>query len=163
MLLSVMSILYGFARLAIAAGMLYVAYWFGRTMLRRSGGLQALNPLQPGWRQLHEQYESMQNVPRMTTFSARIGGVWYNDVLQIGFDAQDVVIRNNAGFSSLVRIPYRHLEVLQQPAPFQTTSLSDTEYTPSLFRAGTVEIGLDAYWAGRLLQQMAAADSQASS
>ncbi|QIX61252.1 hypothetical protein FY528_03415 [Hymenobacter lutimineralis] len=93
----------------------------------------------------------------MVQFSARIGGIWYNDVLQIGFDVQDVVIRNNLGFSSLVRIPLNHIELLQQPEPFQATSLSETEYTPGLFQVGRVEVGLDAYWTAQLLQRMAAA------
>ncbi|RPD49565.1 hypothetical protein DNI29_01830 [Hymenobacter sediminis] len=92
----------------------------------------------------------------MTQFSARIGGIWYRDVLQIGFDAQDVVIRNNMGFSSLVRIPYNHIELLQQPESFQATRMSETEYTPALFRAGGVEIGLDTHWSAQFLQHMAA-------
>lgn len=149
--------------LALNAGALYIVYWFIRTIIRRYyGNLRSANPFQAGWSQLHDQYDSSHGILRMAQFSARIGGIWYHDVLQIGFDAQDVVIRNNMGFSSLVRIPYSHIELLQQPESFQTTRMSETEYTPGLFKAGGVEIGLDTYWANQLLQHMAANPSATS-
>lgn len=141
--------------LVLNAGVLYLFYWLIRTVIRRYyGNLRSANPFQPGWSQLRDQYDSSHGLLRMVRFSALIGGIWHNDVLQIGFDTQDVVIRNNLGFSSLVRIPYSHIELLQQPESFQATRLSETEYTPGLFRAGGVEIGLDAHWTAQLLRHM---------
>ncbi|RSK37373.1 hypothetical protein [Hymenobacter metallilatus] len=146
--------------LAVNAAVVAGLYWFGRTIIRRYyGTLRAANPFQAGWAQLLDQYESSHGVLRMVPFSARIGGIWYNDILHIGFDAQDVVIRNNMGFSSLVRIPYSHIELLQPPESFQATRLSETEYTPGLFQVGMVEVGLDAYWTAQFLQRIAAASS----
>jgi hypothetical protein len=150
--------------LALNAGAIYLMYWFVRTIIRRYyGNVRSANPFQAGWAQLLDQYASSHGVLRMVQFSARIGGIWYNDVLQIGFDAQDVVIRNNMGFSSLVRIPFSHIELLQQPEPFKATSLSEIEHTPGLFQVGMVEVGLDAYWTAQFLQRMAATDTSATS
>lgn len=161
MLLSIGSTLAAVARIAVTVGMMYLFYWIVRLILRRIGGLRAANPFQPGWGQLREQYESSHSVSHMTRFSARIGGIWY-DELQIGFDTQEVVIRNNIGFSSLVRVPYSHIVLLQQPESFQATRLSETEYIPGLFQAGMVEIGLDMYWTDQLLLHMAAENSAVS-
>ncbi|MDU0369784.1 hypothetical protein ACFPAF_05210 [Hymenobacter endophyticus] len=134
-----------------------------RTVIRRYyGNVRSANPFQAGWSQLRDQYESSHGMLRMVPFSAHIGEIWHNEVLQIGFDAQDVVIRNNMGLSSLVRTPYSHIELLQPPEAFQATRLSETEYTPGLFQVGMVEVGLDAYWTEQFLQRMAAADTTAN-
>jgi hypothetical protein len=142
--------------LVVNAGAVYLLYWFFRTIIRRYyGNVRSANPFQAGWAQLLDQYESSHGMLRLAPFYARIGGIWYNDVLQIGFDAQDVVIRNTMGFSSLVRIPYNQIELLQSPKPFKATPLSETEYTPGLFQVGMVEVGVDAYWTAQFLQRMA--------
>ncbi|TGE27518.1 hypothetical protein [Hymenobacter metallicola] len=112
MLLRIGGFFQGLAQLAVLAIFIGVVSWIARTMIRRNGGQLVPNPLHPGWGKLHDQYESVHNVLRMKDVDGRIGAL---RGFQLGFDTDDVVIRNPVGFSSLVRIPYREIWILQAP------------------------------------------------
>lgn len=140
-------------------GMMYLGFLCLRILVRRSGGFRPSNPFQPGWKQLHSQYASAHNVHPTEAISARIGTGTYSGILHLGFDTQELVIKRNLIFSSLVRIPYADIMVLRAPTQIRVTRFSDPEYTPGLLSAGGVEIELPAYWAAQIIKRLPAAPS----
>lgn len=127
----------------------------------RRGEFRIPNPFQPGWRRLHQQYSSMENIHSMELISGWIGGLNYVRLLKIKFDTQDLLIRNTGSPYVLVRIPYADIEVLQIPVSSQLTRFSEQEYTAGKFQAGGVTIELPAYWADQLLKRIATVDAAA--
>ncbi|OWP65095.1 hypothetical protein CDA63_01700 [Hymenobacter amundsenii] len=128
----------------------------------RRGLLRFPNPFQPGWKQLHQQYGTSQLVRPTEWMSGTIGAAKFENGLRFRFETQYWVLQNMDVSGLLIRIPYADIEILQTPAPFQATHLSDTEYTPGIFRVGDVKIELPAYWAVQLLRYLAATDASAT-
>lgn len=148
------SVLTGIVQLAVTAGFLYGVYLYIRVQMRR-GAMRFPNIFQPGWRQLHNQYGSTENVHTTELISGLIGA-WSCD-LKLKFNSHDVLIRNTMSSAVVVRIPYTDIQVLQTPASWQLTRLSAKEYTAGKFQAGGVVIELPAYWADQLLKHMTTA------
>ncbi|MDF7814329.1 hypothetical protein [Hymenobacter sp. YC55] len=145
-----------FVQLVGTGIVLYLFFWFIRIQIRR-GFFFFPNPFQPGWRQLHQQFGSTENLHSVELISGQIGGITYSKALKIKFDNQDVLIRNMESSAVLVRIPYAAIEVLDSPTSFQVSRLSELEYTAGKFRVGGVKIELPAYWADQLLKHIATA------
>jgi hypothetical protein len=148
------SVLTGAVQLAVAVGFLYAVYFYIRVQIRR-GAMRFPNVFQPGWRQLHNQYGSPENVHTTEFISGIIGARNYD--LKLKFNAKDVLIRNTMSPAVVVQIPYADIHVVETPASWQLTSFSAKEYTPGKFQAGGVVIELPAYWADQLLKHMATA------
>ena len=155
MILSLGSVLVGLVQLAVTVGFLYVFYLFIRIQVRR-GAMRFPNPFQPGWRQLHNQYGSMEDVATTELIIGWIGA--WRCALKIKFNAHDVLIRNTMSSAVAVQIPYTDIQVLQTPNSWQLTRFSAKEHTAGKFHAGGVVIELPAYWADQLLQHMAASN-----
>jgi hypothetical protein len=156
MLLSIGSVLNQIIPLALAAGLFYLFFRFNRIVDRRLG-ISFLNPFQPGWKQLHKLYGITARITRPTEWVlGRTGRENFNLIkgLKIRFEAEHMILQNVWVSASLVQIPYADMEVLRTPKPSQVTRFSKQEYTPGLFKAGGVEVELQAYWADQLLKQM---------
>jgi len=154
MVLSLGSVLAGIVQQVVLVGFLYVVYLFIRIQIRR-GTMRFPNPFRPGWRQLHNQYGTLENV-HSTEIAFGLIGAWSCD-LKIKFNTQHVLIRNMMSSAVAVQIPYADIEVLQTPDSWQLTRFSAKEYTAGKFQAGGVVIELPAYWADQLLKHMAVA------
>ncbi|GAB2458521.1 hypothetical protein GCM10011375_07850 [Hymenobacter qilianensis] len=155
--MSLGEVLVGVVQLLIIVGFYYIFYQLIRVLIRLGAIRYPTNPLLPGWRQLHDQYGSEENVHITELISGWVGARNYD--LKIIFNAQDVVIRNMMSSSVAVQIPYTEIQIVQAPVAWQLTRSSEKKYTDGKFQAGGVIIELPAYWADQLIKYMSAVSS----
>jgi hypothetical protein len=161
MLLSIGSALLSVVGIVIQLGVAFLLFRFlFRTLVRR-GQMRFPNPFQPGWKQLQRKYGITQIIRPTEQIVCSIGPGIHE--LKLRFEAQHWVLQGVSVSGFLVRIPYADIALLQPPASFQVTRLSEKEYTAGIFRIGEVKVELPAYWSEQLLQHIAAADAPTTS
>ena len=136
---------------AILAVQVTIVYGFIRLMWV-GGGFHIPNPFQPGWGRLHELYGATTATRPMHSTSARIGIVSYGSSIEVGFDAQELVLRKTLFSGALVRIPYAHITVRQ--APRRVTVLRIPFRTDGLFSIDGVDILLKSDIASQLITRI---------
>lgn len=163
MLLSLGSTLLSVGWFVVQISLTFLFFRFVFRIAIRRGLLRFTNPFQPGWKQLHQHYGTTQPIRPTERMSGVIGAVKYDKGLKFRFEPRHWTLQNMDISGLMVQIPYTDIETLQTPAPFQATRFSETEYTPGVFRVGSVNIALPAYWADQLLQHLAAASAPGGS
>ena len=127
-------------------------YGFGR-LLYVGGGITIPNPFQPGWSTLYAAYRVEQGIPRMESISTLIGMVTYRDLVDIGFDEHDLLLRKNFMGTKIVRIPYADIRVVRLPG--ENTVLRIKVRTDGIFDMGGVKVSLQNKQATKLLARLA--------